>query len=194
MTNIEKKTNNWNLIMNHDLSQKPETNIEIWMWIEGYEGHYQVSSKGRIKAAAREAVVKTKFGEHTRKYSDKIMKQRFDRDGYRMVTLTVDGEQRTFQSHRLVAEAFIPNPQRKLEVNHKDMDKANNDISNLEWVTRQENATHYEESTKDRKLDLMRAVWDNPNIHYKELMDRFGFSQTLTYKIRNIALELMEVE
>ena len=72
---------------------------------------------------------------------EKIMKTRVLR-GYETVGLTKDGEQRTKPVHRLIAQAFIPNPQNKPEVNHIDGYKLNNDLGNLEWVTTSENHRH----------------------------------------------------
>ena len=61
---------------------------------------------------------------------------------YRVKMVSDDGEKKTFLVHRLVALAFIPNPDNKAEVNHIDGDRLNNDVSNLEWVTREENMKH----------------------------------------------------
>ena len=65
-----------------------------------------------------------------------------DRKGYLAVDLYENGERKTKRVHRLVAEAFIPNPDNKTEVNHKDGNKLNNNVSNLEWVTSKENVRH----------------------------------------------------
>lgn len=71
-----------------------------------------------------------------------LMYGNLDIDGYRIVNLTHKGKKYTLKIHRLVAEAFIPNPFDKPEVNHKDGDKLNNDVSNLEWVFQWENVNH----------------------------------------------------
>ena len=65
-----------------------------------------------------------------------------DKNGYHIVSLSLNGKKYTRKIHRLVALAFIPNPENKSEVNHKDGDKWNNDVSNLEWVTPLENTRH----------------------------------------------------
>lgn len=67
----------------------------------------------------------------------------YSHDGYLIACLKVNGKYKNFMAHRIVAKCFIPNPKNKPEVNHKDFDKENNDISNLEWVTRKENIHHY---------------------------------------------------
>ena len=102
--------------------------MEIWEDIEGYEGIYQVSSLGKVKSL--------NFN-HTKK--EKILKPFFNRDGYLSVNLYKEGKRKQYLVHRLVAKVFIPNPENKLEVNHKDEDKTNNKVENLEWVTSKEN-------------------------------------------------------
>ena len=101
---------------------------EIWKDIDGYEGLYQVSNLGRVKSLNY---------LHTGK--ERNLKPGTDGSGYRFVGLYKNGKTRLFYIHRLVAKAFIPNPDGKLEVNHKDENKTNNCVDNLEWMTRQEN-------------------------------------------------------
>ena len=100
--------------------------MEIWEDIEGYEGLYQVSNLGRTKRLYKND-------------KEKILKLMSDRKGYLRVDLYKEGKRKTYTVHRLVAQAFIPNLENKLEVNHKDEDKTNNKVENLEWVTRREN-------------------------------------------------------
>lgn len=95
-------------------------------WLETVvNSNYIVSDSGRVR----------------RNGSDKDCSTR-DRKGYLSVDLYKDGKRVTRGVHRLVAEAFIPNPENKPEVNHKDGNKHNNSISNLEWVTKKENVRH----------------------------------------------------
>ena len=91
---------------------------EIWKDKKDYEGHYQVSNLGRVKSI--------KFGKEI------ILKQKI-RGGYYSVGLSKNGIVKTYYVHRLVAEAFIDNPNNYKEVNHKDECKSNNIVSNLEW-------------------------------------------------------------
>ena len=95
--------------------------MEEWRDIKGYEGAYQVSSYGRIRS---------RF---------KILKKQKHKQGYELVGLSKNGITKRYLVHRLVAEAFIKNVDNKPEVNHIDGNKLNNDLSNLEWVTRSEN-------------------------------------------------------
>ena len=101
---------------------------EIWKPIAECNGEYLVSNLGRVKSL--------KFGK------EKILKQS-NSMGYLRITLKKrDGKQKTPKVHRLVALAFIPNPNNKPQVNHKDGNKYNNHIDNLEWSTCQENVQH----------------------------------------------------
>lgn len=101
---------------------------EIWKDIKGYEGLYQVSNLGRVKS--------------TRRNKEKIMKPNKGKKGYLRLNFTINYKSKSFQVHRLVAKAFIPNPGNLPEVNHIDGNKANNNIKNLEWVTSKENCNH----------------------------------------------------
>ena len=126
---------------------------EVWKDIEGYEGLYQVSTCGNIKSLAR-IVHSEKRGDY--KIKEKILKQSDTTTGYKKVELCKDNEKRkSFKVHRLVAQAFIPNPNNKPEVNHIDGNKINNNIDNLEWVTSSENSIHaYETGLNPNKKEL----------------------------------------
>lgn len=104
---------------------------EIWRPIKGYEGLYEVSNLGRIKSLKR--LVKKWDGYRT--VPEKILTPRTNNRGYLRITLCKDGITKTFSPHRLVAEAFIPNPDNLPCVNHKDENPLNNVVSNLEWCT-----------------------------------------------------------
>lgn len=102
-----------------------------WRDIPGYEGLYQVSDDGRVKSIARQGNAAP--GERRRTP---------DAYGYLQVSLYRDKKYIRAKVHRLVAMAFIPNPENKPQVNHIDGDKANNSVENLEWVTDSENKKH----------------------------------------------------
>ena len=109
---------------------------EIWKNIEGYEGLYQVSNLGNVKSL--------KFGprNHAKQWDEKLLKIGITNCGYCKVQLHKDGRSQMKYVHRLVAEAFLPNPQNKPQINHIDGDKTNNLLSNLEWCSPGENQSH----------------------------------------------------
>ena len=116
---------------------------EIWKPIEGYEGIYNISNYGRIKRLQRTIYNSgTKGGIYT--IREKMLAPRVNtkRYGYCEISLRKDGKAKRFKVHRPVATAFIPNPNKLPEVNHKDGNKQNNNVSNLEWVTSKQNKKH----------------------------------------------------
>lgn len=108
---------------------------EIWKDIQGYEGLYQVSNLGRVRSL-------NKYDRRGRFKEGKIKLISDNGNGYCVVNLKVDGEQKSRSVHRLVAQAFIPNPNNLPEINHIDGNKKNNTISNLEWCDRSDNLRH----------------------------------------------------
>lgn len=107
---------------------------EEWKNIKNYEGLYQISNTGKVKSLER----KTKIPHAIRTEQEKILKLG-KRNGYYVLTLNKNNKRKAHQVHRLVAEAFIPNPENKPFVNHKDFNPLNNNLNNLEWVTQKEN-------------------------------------------------------
>lgn len=112
---------------------------EIWKDIKDFEGLYQGSNCGRAKSLDR--YVKGK-GHSLQFKKGRILKPMKDPNGYLKVNLCKDGKVKAFTVHRLVAEAFLPNPHNYPCVNHKDENKQNNNVSNLEWCSAQYNNTY----------------------------------------------------
>lgn len=110
--------------------------LEVWKDIPNYEGLYQISNLGNVKSLC--------FGARNIKKSNivKLLHQSRNNLGYHKVQLYKDGKSKMFYVHRLVAMSFIPNPDNKPQINHKDGNKDNNTIDNLEWVTSKENLRH----------------------------------------------------
>lgn len=147
--------------------------METWKDIKGYEGIYQVSDCGRVKSFPRNG---------TRINTEKILHQSFTADGYKRVRLLHGEKDRTRTVHRLVAEHFIPNDNPKLTVNHKDGDKTNNRVENLEWVDRSEQMLHaYKlglkqsaKGTKNTQAKLTKEQVEYIRRVYKRQSTEFG--------------------
>lgn len=118
---------------------------EIWKPVTGYEGLYEVSNTGKVKSLKR--TVKT-YNDWDRTFNERLLTlhsskltKRHPKPMYH-VELWKNNKRKVAMIHRLVAEAFIPNPDGKPQVNHKDGNRANNSVENLEWVTCSENSKH----------------------------------------------------
>lgn len=167
---------------------------EIWKDIEGFEGYYQVSTHGRVRGLDRSVESNRWHGTLIQYRKGKIIKPNSVR-GYYMVSLSKE-DQRIYRSvHRWVAKTFIPNPQNKTCVNHKDFNKINNHVSNLEWVTHKENTNH----TKDAgRLNIRKgeAVYNSKlteakvrcirkkQMSQKEYAEKYGVSFQMISKIQ----------
>ena len=116
--------------------------IEEWRPVVGYEGLYEVSNTGKV--------INIKTGH--------ILKQHKDKDGYWVLSLKRD-KYKNYFAHRLVAQAFIPNPNNLPQINHKDEDSTNNNVDNLEWCTCKYNINYNNlierrSKKKCRKIDV----------------------------------------
>lgn len=125
--------------------------MESWKDIQGYEGYYQISNKGRVKSLSRTWIGKTKTGEDRICVTKERIIKPYIHNGVRsnikptmVYILRKDGKNKHFFAHRLVAIHFIENDDinLKIEVNHKDGNRLNNDVSNLEWVSKKDNILH----------------------------------------------------
>ena len=115
--------------------------FEEWKTIENYE-NYQVSNFGRIKSLER-------IDNNNHLVKERILKQSTNKYGYQRIQLCKDGKPKIFSVHRLVAMAFIPNPNNYEQVNHKDECKTNNHVDNLEWCTAKFNSNY---GTRNEKV------------------------------------------
>ena len=111
----------------------------MWKSVVGYEGLYQISSNGQVKSLDRTEVCSSGL---KRKRAGRALKQDVARNGYKRVCLSKDGQTKQHLTHRLVSSAYLANDKQLTQVNHKDGDKSNNHINNLEWMTYSENHKH----------------------------------------------------
>ena len=129
---------------------------EIFVPIEGYS-KYQISNLGRIKSTVgKEKILKTWINK-----------------GYYSVSLMKDKVQKNHLIHRLVAQAFIPNPENKLEVNHIDGDTKNFNISNLEWSTHSENIHHSKNISKNGSVISRQKILEIYNANQYKTVNNF---------------------
>ena len=158
---------------------------ERWKDIEGYEGIYKVSNFGNVYSFIS---------------NKNLSVQPTANNGYPMVDLFKDKQSKMMLVHRLVATAFIPNPKQKPQVNHIDHDRANNDVSNLEWCTPSENIKHCFNNGRHPGSGLKGTQMHTAKLNELQvriikksskeeltgvyLAKTFGVSHTVIYKIR----------
>jgi hypothetical protein len=114
--------------------------METWKEIKGYDGHYLVSNLGNVKSVDRSVDIPRKGSIHKRVQYGKLLTEQKSKNGYSLVFLSYLKKNCTV--HRLVATAFLDNPNNFPEVNHKNGIKTDNRVENLEWVTRSQNQRH----------------------------------------------------
>lgn len=157
---------------------------EVWGEIEGYPNH-KISSLGRLKSfgVKKEGVIINGF---------------VDKDGYRRHFMRYKNKSKNKLAHRLVAETFIPNPENKTQVNHKDGNKLNNKVDNLEWCNCQENITHacktglrknkgehnIKSKLKGYEVNQIKHALSS-GVKPKDLAKEYGVTRSTIYDIKN---------
>lgn len=136
------------------------TTLEQWKSIEEYKETYEISNFGRVKN------IKTR----------NVLKNRTDKDGYLDIALFKNGKRKRFKIHRLVAQAFIPNPKNLPQVNHMDEDKQNNRDTNLEWCTNKYNVNYG--TNRNRAAEKMskkiKIIYPDGTFHFCNSISRFS--------------------
>lgn len=157
-----------------EIDSAPSIDITPRKAVKGYEGYYEVDMYGRVYSLERTITVNDNGRVYEKPIKECKLSQSTHSAGYKTVGLTRDGKTETAYVHRLVAEAYIPNPQDLPFINHKDEDKANNFVTNLEWCTEQYNSTYgtarekqaeairgrkQSEEHKQKRSEAMKKYW-----------------------------------
>lgn len=150
--------------------------MEEWKFIKGFEDFYEISNTGKVRSVPRTITLKTKIGtDRPCEFKGrllKINKQTFKKHNIiprYYVAFSKNGKRARFYVHRLVAEHFIPNPNKFEQVNHIDGDTANNHVSNLEWVSRTDNMRH---AFRNKLIKTEKAVLQLDK-HTREVVGEF---------------------
>ena len=132
------------LAYRYDINEVPTADVVevVRKPVKGYEGYYEVDQFGRVYSVDRLIPVNDNGRQYNKALGRKQMKQNMHSKGYKVVSLTKDGKTKTVFVHRIVAEAFISNEDNLPMVNHKDEDKTNNFVENLEWCTAKYNRSY----------------------------------------------------
>lgn len=173
---------------------------EIWKDIPGYEGYYQISTFGNVKSIDR--TVKQVCGKNPSKYQynhykSVLLKPFYRKDGYIEVSLCKNKKYKKYLIHRLMGITFLENKYNYPEINHKDENKQNNNLSNLEWCTSKYNTNYgtkiqrvveqlgkmiYEYDIHDNLINCYKSITlasKSTGIHYKKLYRRINTGKYL---------------
>lgn len=137
------------------IDEQPTIDIVRRKAVKGYEGYYEVDMYGNVYSVERTVRVNDNGREYDKPVKERKMKQSNHSKGYKIVPLTKDGVTKSHYVHRIVAEAYIDNPCNLPFINHKDEDKTNNFVGNLEWCTEQYNSTYG--NARKKHADALRG-------------------------------------
>ena len=139
--------------------------------IKDYEGFYEVNELGQIRSVNR--IVECKDGR-IRKYKGIDLKIQIDKDGYANIVLQKNGVYKNYKVHRLVAEAFLPNPDSLLEMHHLNHDRKDNTLQNLMWVSRSEQRDDHWRAAQGTRLRVVGQGVDKTFISAHEVERELG--------------------
>ena len=154
--------------------------MEKWKTIPNTNGYYDISNKGRIRSYHNHG--------HNKLKTPRLLNWSLDVSGYEVKTISVDTKPVNIKAHRVIAEAFIPNPENKPYINHLNSNPSDNRIENLEWCTASENTKHmfdtgrktlvgenHNQSILNRKkVKEIRKIYKEQDITQKELGKKYG--------------------
>lgn len=123
--------------------------VEQWRPIEGYEGLYEVSNLGRVKSLGND-----------KNRKEKILRPVMTKKGYLQLFLSKEGKAKRFFVHRLVAQAFIPNPEGLPQINHKDENPSNNRVENIEWCDCKYNINYGTHKERQVQTGISKGLYD----------------------------------
>lgn len=154
----------------------------IWMDFKYRPELYEISSTGKIRS--KDWITKL----NNVLIKGKILRTGINRNGYEYFKITANGKKKTFKMHRVIGEHFLPNPENKPEINHKDFNKVNNNVDNLEWVTPAENMEHAWENgrvpkIKLRQKDILFIRENFQEMGVYKLMEMFKTGRSTIYGI-----------
>ena len=153
--------------------------------LSGITENYAVSRSGKVKSLSR--LVYDTGHDRYYKIKEKILKSYINNKGYECVDLRIDNKTRKFLVHRLVAFAFISNPNEYKEINHKDSNPLNNCVNNLEWCNRSYNV-QYEWSSNDRKVsDNMMIQFKKSKPHLWKAVQQYDLSNKFIQEFKSMA-------
>jgi len=172
---------------------------ELWKDIIGYEGVYQISNKGKIRSLDR---LLNTSNNSFRSCKGQFLKTKLDKYGYLAIGLSCNQHIKWYTIHRLVSIVFIPNPENKPTVNHKDGNKQNNNDWNLEWNTWLENSQHAVKTglregavkvgednnlakLKEKDVLFIRENYNKKSCNLQVLADKFHVSVSNISQIKN---------
>ena len=142
--------------------------METWKNVQGYE-KYQVSNQGRVRSI-------------TKKGKIKILKPQLNKSGYYRVWLSKEGKTQRFLVHRLVALAFIENPEGHPQINHIDFKRTNNRVENLEWITHKDNCQYSAENARKSALNAKSPKSGHHYIYQRG--SKYKFSIIIKHKYK----------
>lgn len=168
--------------------------MEIWKEIKNYEDCYEVSNQGRVRR--KDGYVNTGIKHNNKKFlKGRILKTNLKRNGYLTVDLSKNNKVKTISIHKLVAETFLKKEnESKTEVNHKNCNKQDNRVENLEWVTPQENKTHAKENHRYNPPNRKKVRCKQLNKIFESSYDAAQYINATYYgnskQIKNIASKI----